>query len=153
MGRCAPPDAAPWACGRPRCRQPGSWSRAGRGWPLCLGWSIELEGIFLHSWPASPLSTACTLAWRKRGRSESQYRQTLVCGLFFEVMPWGKCVLDGHSIAFLGGVLRMKNSLVVMASVFNIELPKVSEYEPDNTNRVIHGLDSKLSHFSAVSLC
>lgn len=97
-GLCAPPDAALWICGRPRCRQPGSWSHAGRGWPLSLGWSIELEDVSLHFWPVSPLSTACTLAWRRTNASEAERGsvQAKVCiWLVSEVVPRGKCELEG----------------------------------------------------------
>lgn len=62
----SPPRGAPWVSGPRRCRQPGSWSHVGPGWPVSLGWNIDLGGFFLHFWPVSPPSTACTLAWGQR---------------------------------------------------------------------------------------
>lgn len=99
MGWCAPPDAALWTSGRPRCRRPGSWSHVGLLWPPSPDWSTELEGFSSHSWPVSPPSTACTRAWRK---TDASVGWQALCGLdpvgwrfcirsVSDVMPWVQC--------------------------------------------------------------
>lgn len=64
MGGWAPPDAGPWTCRPPRCRQPGSWSHVGRGWALFPDWSTGPGGVSSHFWLVLPPSTAGTLPWR-----------------------------------------------------------------------------------------